>query len=118
VVILQEIPNEGRFDDGALATAAVGSYRPNAWGLYDMHGNAAEWTLTSYAPYPCLADDGRNDATDGGLKVVRGGSFCDRPKRCRSAFRLGYPSWQRVHNVGFRVVLATDKTEEKVAGID
>ena len=37
-------------------------------------------------------------------KVVRGGSFFDRPQRCRSAFRLSYPSWQRVHNVGFRVV--------------
>ena len=37
-------------------------------------------------------------------KVVRGGSFYDRPERARSAFRLGYPSWQRVFNVGFRVV--------------
>jgi len=37
-------------------------------------------------------------------KVVRGGSWCDRSKRCRSAFRLSYPAWQRVHNVGFRVV--------------
>ncbi len=46
-----------------------------------------------------------------GKKVVRGGSFHDRPKRCRSAFRLGYPSWQRVHNVGFRVVLVSEKAD-------
>ena len=39
-----------------------------------------------------------------GRKVVRGGSFFDRPQRCRSAFRLAYPPWQRVFNVGFRVV--------------
>jgi formylglycine-generating enzyme required for sulfatase activity len=115
VVVLLELPHDGRFDDGALATSAVGSYRPNAWGLFDMHGNAAEWTLTTYAPYPYLADDGRNDAGEGDPKVVRGGSFRDRPKRCRSAFRLSYPSWQRVHNVGFRIVLATGEAEEKVA---
>jgi formylglycine-generating enzyme required for sulfatase activity len=37
--------------------------------------------------------------------VVRGGSFHDRPMRCRSAFRLSYPAWQRVFSVGFRVVV-------------
>ena len=118
VVVLQELPHDGRFDDGALATSTVGSYRPNAWGLFDMHGNAAEWTLSAYAPYPYLTDDGRNDVGVGGPKVVRGGSFRDRPKRCRSAFRLSYPPWQRVHNVGFRVVLATAEADEKVADAD
>ncbi len=92
-----------RFFDRAIVTAPVGTYRPNAWGLYDMHGNAAEWTLSSYRPYP-YAEDGRNDPASGGLKVVRGGSFFDRPQRARSAFRLGYPSWRRVFHVGFRVV--------------
>jgi len=37
--------------------------------------------------------------------VVRGGSWYDRPKRCRSAFRLSYRSYQKVYNVGFRVVM-------------
>lgn len=69
-----------------------------------MHGNAAEWTLSTYRPYPYRDDDGRNTISPEGRKVVRGGSFCDRPTRCRSAFRLDYPSWQRIHNVGFRVV--------------
>ncbi len=89
-----------RFDDHAIATSAVGSYRPNAWGLYDMHGNVAEWTRDSYLSYS-YAVAGQSD---GEKKVVRGGSWVDRPERCRSAFRLNYPSWQRVHNVGFRVV--------------
>jgi formylglycine-generating enzyme required for sulfatase activity len=103
LLLLVDIPHDRRFDDGAVATAAAGSYLPNAWGLYDMHGNAAEWTLSRYAPYP-YRDDGRNSATSGGRKVARGGSFRDRPKRCRAAFRLSYPAWQRVHDVGFRVV--------------
>jgi len=104
-----------RFDDGAIATARVGSYQPNSWRLYDMHGNACEWTRTTYKPYPYRADDGRNDLTEPGRKVVRGGSWCDRPKRCRSAFRLSYPAWQRVHNVGFRVVAEIEDFEQKYA---
>ena len=104
VVVLQDVPADTRFDDGGIATAPVGSYGPNAWGLFDVHGNAAEWTLSSYQPYPYRDDDGRNRLTSEGRKVVRGGSYHDRPKRCRSAFRLSYPAWQRVHNVGFRVV--------------
>ena len=101
------------FNDKSVATANVGSYRPNVWGLYDMHGNACEWTRTTYRPYPYKADDGRESLIDSGRKVVRGGSWCDRPKLCRSSFRLGYPAWQRVHNVGFRVVseIANPKQE-------
>ena len=95
---------DGRFHDRSIVTAPVGSYKPNAWGLYDMHGNAAEWTRTVYKPYPYREDDGRNDPASSGRRVVRGGSFFDRPKRCRSAFRLSYPPWQRVFNVGFRVI--------------
>jgi formylglycine-generating enzyme required for sulfatase activity len=98
------VPRDPRFDDGALVTAEVGRYRPNPWGLCDMHGNVAEWTRTSYHSYPYRPDDGRDDLAAGGEKVVRGGSWYDRPKRCRSAFRLSYPPYQRVFNVGFRVV--------------
>jgi formylglycine-generating enzyme required for sulfatase activity len=82
----------------------IGPGPANAWGLYDMHGNVAQWTLSTYRPYPYRDDDGRNAAIPEGRKVVRGGSFCDRPQRCRSAFRLDYPAWQKVFNVGFRVV--------------
>ena len=103
------------FDDGAIASANVGSYQPDAWGLYDMHGNACEWTRTTYKPYPYRTDDGRDAFAEPGKKVVRGGSWCDRPKRCRSAFRLSYPAWQRVHNVGFRVVCRIDTPEQKYA---
>lgn len=111
VIVLQDIPADTRYDDGAIVTAPVGSYRPNLWGLHDMHGNSAEWTLSAYAAYPYRSDDGRNDVTGDAPRVVRGGSFYDRPKRCRSAFRSSYPAWQKVNNVGFRVVCEMEGKE-------
>ena len=59
--------------------------------------------LDRYRPYPS-AEDIRDVDHDNEPRVIRGGSFHDRPQRCRSSFRLSYPAWQRVHNVGFRVV--------------
>lgn len=98
------VPRDERFNDKALVSSEVGAYRPNAWGLCDMHGNVWEWTRSAYRPYPYRDDDGRNDAAAGASRVVRGGSWYDRPKRCRSAFRLSYPDWQKVYNVGFRII--------------
>jgi formylglycine-generating enzyme required for sulfatase activity len=69
-----------------------------------MHGNVAEWTRSAYRPYPYQADDGRNDTGGGEARVVRGGSWRDRPAWARSSFRLAYPAYQGVYNVGFRVV--------------
>ena len=46
------VPRDARFKDGKLVTADVGTYKPNAWGLHDMHGNAWEWTRSAYRPYP------------------------------------------------------------------
>ena len=86
-------------------TADVTRYQPNAWGLRNMHGNAAEWTLSSYRPYPYNENDGRNDPHSPDMKVVRGGSWYDRPAQARSASRLPYRPWQAVYNVGFRVVV-------------
>ena len=111
------VPRDNRFNDGELVTAPVGTYRANAWGLHDMHGNAWEWTRTTYAPYP-YRDDGRNAMGSEGQKVVRGGSWYDRPKRCRSAFRLSYPTWQRVYNVGFRVVINAESPRRVAAEVN
>lgn len=90
------IPKDARFNDGALLSISPGSYLPNAWGLYDMHGNASEWTGTT-----CESDNHR--------KVVRGGSWRDRPLRSASSFRLSYQPYQRVYNVGFRIVCEIPK---------
>ncbi len=99
------VPKDERFNDGNFASALVGTYRPNPWGLHDMHGNVGEWTGTAFRPYPYREDDGRNNPSARGLRVVRGGSWYDRPQRCRSAFRLAYLPYQPVFNVGFRVVM-------------
>ena len=96
------IPQEARFNDGGFVSEAVGSYQPNRWGLHDMHGNVAEWTASVYKPYP-YADPVPGQS---GKRVVRGGSWYDRPKRCTSSYRFGYREYQRVFNVGFRVVMA------------
>jgi formylglycine-generating enzyme required for sulfatase activity len=109
------VPRDRRFNDGALVTTEVGHYLPNAWGVHDLHGNAAEWTRDEYRPYPPSPQASDRPHGDDTLRVVRGGSWRDRPKRCRSAFRLGYPAYQKVFNVGFRVVLG-DQPEEKWAG--
>ncbi len=98
------IPRDTRFNDGTLVSSAVGKYLPNCWGIHDMHGNVSEWTRTAYRPYPYRDDDGRNSLTLPGDRVVRGGSWYERPKRARSAFRLAYRPYQKVFNVGFRVV--------------
>jgi len=104
-----------RFNDKGRVSVDVGAYQPNAWGLHDMHGNVCEWTRTTYRAYPYREDDGRNEQETRFLqengflgasstKVVRGGSWDDRPKDARSGCRLSYLPWQRVYNVGFRVV--------------
>jgi formylglycine-generating enzyme required for sulfatase activity len=90
-------PADTRFDDGYRIPAHVGTFQPNPWGLFDMHGNVAEWTCSAYGLYS-------ESPEKSSRKVVRGGSWLDRPKRARSAFRLHYEATQAVHNVGFRVI--------------
>ena len=97
---------DARFDDGVLHLADIGHYKPNAWGLHDMIGNVAEWTLDDYRPYPYNPSAAADDARHAGRKVARGGSWAERPRESRASSRVDYPAWQRVYNVGFRVVVA------------
>jgi formylglycine-generating enzyme required for sulfatase activity len=90
-------------------------YEPNVWGLFDMHGNVSEWTLSAWRPYPYQEQDGRNNPDVQEKRVVRGGSWSDRPKRARSEFRLAYEPWQGVFNVGFRVALPCTEEESMLA---
>lgn len=101
------IPKDARFNDGALIAIAPGRYLPNDWGLHEMHGNVAEWTRSSYAPYPYASDTPDTPPTRS-PKVVRGGSWRDVPNRATASFRLSYQTGQRVYNVGFRVVCEGD----------
>jgi formylglycine-generating enzyme required for sulfatase activity len=96
------VPRVDSVNDGAFLATAPKSYKPNPWGLHDMHGNVAEWTRSSYRPYPLNPDTEKIAEDD---KVVRGGSWRDRPHRATSSYRLGYPAFQKVYNVGFRIII-------------
>ena len=104
-------------DERRMFSIPGGRYKPNAWGLCDMHGNVAEWTRTEYRPYPYAEEDGRNvvrSDADGqhpqaGV-AVRGGSWNDTFQYCRSASRWHYLPCQPVYNVGFRIVCKPAKT--------
>lgn len=87
-------------------TTKVGSYAPNAWGLYDMHGNVWEWCWDWYGSYPGGSVTDPKGPNTGSYHVYRGGSWFNYGESCRSAFRSG--SWPDYGNsdVGFRVVLA------------
>jgi formylglycine-generating enzyme required for sulfatase activity len=98
------IPKDSRFNDGGFLSDGVGQYQLNAWGLHDMTGNVCEWTRSDYKPYPYDESDGKNTGTAKEGKVVRGGSWHDRPAQARSAYRLSYRSYQPVYNVGFRII--------------
>ena len=86
-------------------TLPVGSLAANAWGLYDMSGNAWEWCADWYAPYPIGAQKNPSGPTNGLSHVCRGGSWSDPASNCRSACRRTDVSTNRYGNIGFRVVL-------------
>ena len=70
-----------------------------------MIGNVCEWTRTSYRPYPYADADGRNDPKSEDRKVARGGSWDDRPKDATATFRRAYQPYQKVYNVGLRIII-------------
>ena len=80
--------------------------QPNAWGIYDMHGNVWEWCEDGWAP--SLGNERRSDPCadrSGPFRVARGGSWNHAPGFCRSASRMKMAKVSKFDCLGFRVAL-------------
>ena len=95
------VPKEEGVDDGNMIQTDSRSYEANPFGLYSMHGNIAEWTRSDYQPYPYTGKV--KQPSD--FRVVRGGSYWERPRFAASYARKHFYAWQRNNLVGFRVVI-------------
>jgi formylglycine-generating enzyme required for sulfatase activity len=91
----------------AKAAVKVGSYKPNAWGLHDMHGNVQEWVQDWFEEYYYFESptDDPPGPKRGTLKTVRGGSWGMLAADCRSAARRGHDPNSPSDTIGFRVVM-------------
>lgn len=106
---------DGGFPYGGAATGPFvrsttvgGAYAPNAWGLYDMHGNTSEFCQDFYGPYPGGAVSDPKGPATGTTRVIRGGNFLSAGQGCRSAKRDSRSPTFTNFGHGFRVVLAQD----------
>jgi formylglycine-generating enzyme required for sulfatase activity len=89
----------------SIETQSTGSYAPNAWGLFDMHGNAWEWCSDYFGMYPSDAQTNPTGPASGESRIVRGGGYSDDASFCRSAARGGNPPEITYLSIGFRIVL-------------
>jgi formylglycine-generating enzyme required for sulfatase activity len=108
----------GSYGDGPKGiyrqkTTIVGTFPPNAFGLYDMHGNVWEWCQDNWHDdYQGAPIDGSSwiNENDNDSHLLRGGSWFDLPWNCRSAYRNYYGSDNHDYYVGFRVVCEAART--------
>lgn len=96
--------------NSAKQTHPVGTLLPNGWGIYDMHGNVAEWVQDKYDKnyYSVSPEKDPTGPTMGKKRVVRGGSWINQPYSCRSAARGYYSEDYTDSDFGFRIVRMVD----------
>lgn len=85
-------------------TVTVDQYPANSYGLYNMHGNAAEWVWDWYSAYDSNASVNPTGSESGNAKVFRGGGWNDHPKHIRSAYRGAQPADVGLYSIGIRPV--------------
>jgi formylglycine-generating enzyme required for sulfatase activity len=89
----------------------VGQKKPNAWGLYDMHGNVWEWCADDWHKnYNRAPNDGSIWLSNSNARVIRGGSWSNNANSCRCAYRGSCARGSRYNNNGFRVFLGFLRT--------
>ncbi len=106
--------NGGARGDARYGTTRSGSFAPNGWGLYDMHGNVWEWVQdVVHDHYEGAPEDGSAWLTGGnqGHRILRGGSWLYGPRYLRSASRNGFGACGRNDIVGMRVVRVMESAE-------